>query len=1026
MDFVIRLLATADNRSDYEGEKYMKYNAFISYRHSELDMMVAKKIHKGLETFKVPRAVQKASGKKNIKRVFRDQEELPIGSDLGDNIRQALKASEFLIIICSPRSKESYWVLKEVETFIELHGRNHILAVLIEGEPEDSFPEQILQDETGNPIEPLAADVRGKNPGEVQKKLRTEILRLAAPILGCSYDDLKQRHRERRMRKAIAWMSVAVAAAVLFGMYSSYNVMLIQRNYRQKLINQSKFLAEESGELLKAGDRQSAVLVALEALPGKNQDRPRVSAAELALSNALRCYDTGNTLSMDRILKHELPVKDYSFYSDGTGLVSVDNGNGVYVWNLVDGEKMLYISPETGNGDTAKAVVKAAVTEEGKIFVARSDSFMLMEMDGTVLWKHVSDTNEIIDCIVDEKENLAVCESRNEVCIADLKSGKILDTVRNPLECSFSSGMVFSEDGDFIAIPHYATREEQGYISVYQRSTDQLKTVRVSRNYIETVCFTKDNQLTAVSIDAEAFGNLYGVDEKWQRTVEKINVDTDEILWKKDKPVSVTLQDKNSILKTRVCKDTVTGKEQELLYVASGQEVCTIDPQTGETAGSLNFGEDIVTMQLTADGPWGFVTVHSGIVHFCDLISGKVYNDNAVITGKEIFQSEVNRGTLVIREQNSPDLTVMKYHTGQGMKELETYHSFVSAMNLSEDDSYYAVEVGKGTEKYAVYFYKTETDELVNKWIPETEGANLSGIFLDKNTYFAADQNGNLEFYNVKNNKSKSFKVTEERISCEYMTYNRKFFMVTAGEKYYLVDLNREKTVAAGEMDTVIDNCALRDDGKEAVMCLKDKSVWTVNMDTEEMESVDLKGGKIRENSLDSRQMIYSGNGEYIACNCTDNMLRIVDMKEKKTVDEVPFFGENNLYIGFIEDTGCLIMQGSDYCIRIYDMENRKVVYASPRQYYMIREMQKDRKENILKLKTTAGMVIFSLEDCQPKLDMEDLKLCSTEKNAVFCARGNTVYRFPYLREEDLYEEAEKQFPGVTLTEEERIRFNVD
>ena len=64
----------------------MRYNAFISYRHSELDMFVAKKVHKGLETFKVPHAVAKKTGKKKINRVFRDQEELPSGSDLGDNI----------------------------------------------------------------------------------------------------------------------------------------------------------------------------------------------------------------------------------------------------------------------------------------------------------------------------------------------------------------------------------------------------------------------------------------------------------------------------------------------------------------------------------------------------------------------------------------------------------------------------------------------------------------------------------------------------------------------------------------------------------------------------------------------------------------------------------------------------------------------------------------------------------------------------------------------------------------------------
>jgi len=43
----------------------------------------------------------------NIRRVFRDQEELSLASNLGNPIMEALKQSKFLIVICSPRLKES-------------------------------------------------------------------------------------------------------------------------------------------------------------------------------------------------------------------------------------------------------------------------------------------------------------------------------------------------------------------------------------------------------------------------------------------------------------------------------------------------------------------------------------------------------------------------------------------------------------------------------------------------------------------------------------------------------------------------------------------------------------------------------------------------------------------------------------------------------------------------------------------------------------------------------------------------------
>ena len=67
-----------------------KYDAFISYRHSELDKFVAVNLHRKLEAFKLPKGVKSPTGKKKIERVFRDQDELPLASNLSDPITVAL------------------------------------------------------------------------------------------------------------------------------------------------------------------------------------------------------------------------------------------------------------------------------------------------------------------------------------------------------------------------------------------------------------------------------------------------------------------------------------------------------------------------------------------------------------------------------------------------------------------------------------------------------------------------------------------------------------------------------------------------------------------------------------------------------------------------------------------------------------------------------------------------------------------------------------------------------------------------
>lgn len=159
-----------------------KYDAFISYRHTEPDKTIADKLHRMLEAYKVPRAVVRMGSQKKVGRVFRDREELPTSSNLAESIQQALENSEHLIVICSPRTPHSQWVCKEIETFAELHGHDRILALLIEGEPEKSFPDQLrfvrkkavredgTETEEVRVIEPLAADIRAQSLGGMKKK----------------------------------------------------------------------------------------------------------------------------------------------------------------------------------------------------------------------------------------------------------------------------------------------------------------------------------------------------------------------------------------------------------------------------------------------------------------------------------------------------------------------------------------------------------------------------------------------------------------------------------------------------------------------------------------------------------------------------------------------------------------------------------------------------------------------------------------------------------------------------------------
>ncbi|MCL2018872.1 MAG: TIR domain-containing protein [Oscillospiraceae bacterium] len=297
----------------------LHYDVFISYRHGELDGFIAEKLHKMLETYRVPASVAKKLGKKKLARVFRDRDELPTSSNLSDSITDALINSDFLLLICSKRTCQSQWVMREVETFGELHGKDKIITLLIDGEPDESFPEGLRERKIGNEIifvEPLAADIRASTDGKPLSKTRNkdwdrslkllrteEKLRLLAPILGCAYDTLRRRHRRRLIQKTVACVSAVFAVSLSFGAFSTYQYLQIDKQMQLKLENESYVLAEYSSTALANGDRDGAIRLALDALPENlnKYERPFVPAAALALADALGVYDVADTFKAHRV-----------------------------------------------------------------------------------------------------------------------------------------------------------------------------------------------------------------------------------------------------------------------------------------------------------------------------------------------------------------------------------------------------------------------------------------------------------------------------------------------------------------------------------------------------------------------------------------------------------------------------------------------------------------------------------------------------------------------------------------------------
>ncbi|MGD8589199.1 MAG: toll/interleukin-1 receptor domain-containing protein, partial [Chromatiales bacterium] len=268
-----------------------RYAAFISYRHVDPDRWWAKWLHRKLETYPVPRQLVATGSAKRIGRMFRDEEEFAASSDLSLEIDTALEQSRFLIIVCSPRTPDSEWVNQEIVRFAELGRQDRILTLLIEGEPEASFPPALREirraampqmsgeDEPPDAVEPLAADVRDLVGESSRTVKRLAFLRLAATLLERRFDELRQRDQERRTRQLLqisAALGVLLLGVGLLALFA----------FQQKLAAEHQRAVAEARMLVSQGEAEfeqeplAGLRIAAEGLA-------RVPADEAQLSQSL-------------------------------------------------------------------------------------------------------------------------------------------------------------------------------------------------------------------------------------------------------------------------------------------------------------------------------------------------------------------------------------------------------------------------------------------------------------------------------------------------------------------------------------------------------------------------------------------------------------------------------------------------------------------------------------------------------------------------------------------------------------------
>ena len=187
------------------------------------DASVANKLAESIRRYRLPSGTVLLESKMDYRRVYVEVS----GRDFDDEARSILDHSRCLAVLCSPETRISAFVLDRLAYFRETGKENNIIAVIVRGEPAESFPDSFIEKKTvqkilpdmtvverTETIEPVASDLRAETRSRWKEALSYETVRIIASILGLHPDDLEQRHRARRRRAVITLVSVIAAVCL--------------------------------------------------------------------------------------------------------------------------------------------------------------------------------------------------------------------------------------------------------------------------------------------------------------------------------------------------------------------------------------------------------------------------------------------------------------------------------------------------------------------------------------------------------------------------------------------------------------------------------------------------------------------------------------------------------------------------------------------------------------------------------------------------------------------------------------------
>ena len=198
-------------------------------------------------------------------------------------------------------------------------------------------------------------------------------------------------------------------------------------------------------------------------------------------------------------------------------------------------------------------------------------------------------------------------------------------------------------------------------------------------------------------------------------------------------------------------------------------------------------------------------------------------------------------------------------------------------------------------------------------------------------------------------------------------------------------------------------------------------------LDTQDGSRTEMKSDDYRTvaGNFDKACIAVSPDDRYVALCCMDGMIRVADTSSYETAAKIPLQSYLRSFVSFTDDGTHLVMQGDDYRIRIWDMNAGSFVCTMDGSG-SVDHIVCDDESGLLAICQGYGLFLFETGGYGCVAYADNGMFYLKDNDSILLSNDRrTICRTYYKDYKTLKEEAHRQFPGASLSDEKKVKYNI-